>query len=347
MYESFLGTFDLFSVYLGDRLGYYKALHSDGPATSVQLAKRVGTDERYTREWLEQQAVTGLLGCENLDAGALDRLNFLPDGYDQVLIDPASLTNMAAVAQITVGALAPLQSLVEAFRTGAGVPYEEFGPDLAEGQAATTYPLFINFLAKECISAIPEVDVRLRADPPAKVADIGMGLGWSSIEIARGYPKVQVDGYDLDKASVRAAHANAEHAGLSDRVSFHLRDAGDPDLAGTYDFALAFECIHDMSNPVATLSAMRQLVGTTGTVLIVDEKAAGAFAPNGDAVERMFYGFSVFHCLPVGRVDTPSVETGAVMREETFRGYATDAGFGSIEVLPIDHETFRFYLLKS
>ena len=102
----------------------------------------------------------------------------------------------------------------------------------------------------------------------------------------------------------------------------HARDAGDPELAGQYDFALAVECVHDMADPVAVLGAMRRLVGPGGTVLIVDERVPDAFAPNGDEVERMMYGFSVLHCLPVGMVDKPSVETGTVMRRPTFRRYA-------------------------
>jgi SAM-dependent methyltransferase len=344
--QAVLGTFDLFSVYLGERLGFYRKLDTGGPATSIELAQRAGTDERYAREWLEQQAVTGFLSCNNPEAGPLERRYSLPEGFDQLFVDPTNMTPMAAYARIVAGTLVPLDALIEAYRTGAGVPYEEYGADLAEGQAAVTRPLFTHYLAKEWIPAIPKVDARLRADPPARVADIGMGFGWSSIEIARGYPSVRVDGFDLDEASVLAANANAEHAGVSDRVTFQRRDAGDPELAGAYDFALAFECIHDMANPVATLSAMRRLVGLGGRVLIVDEKTAATFAPNGDDMERSLYGFSIFHCLPVGRVDRSSVETGAVMREETFRRYAAEAEFGSVEVLPIENDSFRFYLLS-
>ncbi len=174
-----------------------------------------------------------------------------------------------------------------------------------------------------------------------------MGLGWSSIAIARAYPNVRVDGFDLDEASVAAARANAEAAGVADRVRFHVRDAGDPDLAGQYDFALAVECIHDMPNPVSVLGAMRRLVGEAGSVLVVDEKVADRFTAPGDDVERYMYGFSILHCLPVGMVEQPSAATGTVMRAETFRRYATEAGFRAIAVLPIEHDFFRFYRLTA
>jgi 2-polyprenyl-3-methyl-5-hydroxy-6-metoxy-1,4-benzoquinol methylase len=227
------------------------------------------------------------------------------------------------------------------------VPYEDYGADLAEGQAGTTRPQFRHLLAQEWIAAMPDIEARLQADPPARVADIGMGLGWSSIAIGHAYPKVQVDGFDLDDASVAAARQNAEAAGVADRVTFHVRDAGDPKLAGRYDFALAVECVHDMSNPVRVLSAMRRLVGQGGTVLIVDEKVADRFTAPGDDVERYMYGFSILHCLPVGMVEQPSAATGTVMRTDTLRRYAEEAGFHKVEVLPVEHDFFHFYRLTA
>ena len=336
---------DLFAVYLGDRLGYYRALAEGGPATAGELAARTGTAERYAREWLEQQAVTGILACDNPDAAASERRYRLPDGYAAVLVDPDSPTAMAPMAQIFAGCVKPLPQILEAFRTGGGVPYEEYGADLAEGQAGTTRPQFRHLLAQEWLPAMPDVHARLRAEPPARVADVGMGLGWSSIAIARAYPTVRVDGFDLDAASVAAARANAESEGVADRVAFHARDAGDPDLAGRYDLALAVECVHDMSDPVAVLGAMRRLVGEGGTVLVVDEKVADRFVAPGDDVERYMYGFSVLHCLPVGMVEQPSAATGTVMREATMRRYAEEAGFRAVDVLPIEHDFFRFYRL--
>ncbi len=344
--QAILGTFDVFSVYLGVRLGFYRSLFADGAATSTELALRAGTDERYTREWLEQQAVTGILTCANPEADSLERRFALPAGYERVLLDETSPNPMGAYAQCIAGVFAPLPELVAAFQSGAGVPYENYGVDMLAGQAGTTRPHFTNSLATQWIPAIPEVHARLTALPPAKIADIGVGAGWSSIEIARAYPNVEIDGFDLDPASILEAQANATREGFRDRVHFHHRDAADPELAGTYDFALAFECIHDMANPVAALSAIRRLIEPDGLALIVDEKPADHFAPNGDDNERTLYGFSVFHCLPVGRNEDGAVATGAVMRTETFISYANAAGFTQIEIVPIPTDAFRFYLLR-
>src|SRR5918998_846471 len=337
IFSSLIDALELFCVYVGDQLGFYEALHEDGPATARELAARAGTNERYTREWLEQQATAGYLATENPEASADERRFRLPEGYEAVFVDPDSLIGGASMAQILAGTVSPVNQLLEAFRTGDGVPYADYGQNLHEGQARVNRPALTHLLAQEWIAAMPDVDARLRAEPPARIADIGMGQGWSSIALARAYPRARIDGFDLDEASVAAARENVRAAGVDDRVTMHVRDAGDPELAGQYDFALAVECVHDMADPVAVLNAMRRLVGPGGTVLIVDERVPDAFAPNGDEVERMMYGFSVLHCLPVGMADTPSAETGTVMRPDTLRRYAREAGFRDAEVLPIDN----------
>lgn len=347
LFDSMVGAFDIFAVYIGDQLGFYRSLADQGPATSDELAQRTGTAERYVREWLEQQTVAGILSVDDPAKASAERIYALPEGYEAVLVDPDSPLGMAQGAQIFVGSITPLPQVLGAFRTGGGVPYEAYGVDLAMGQARFNRPMLLHQLAQEYIPAMPDIHARLQADPPARVADIGMGLGWSSIGLARTYPKIQIDGFDLDEYSVEQAAANAATDGLGDRVRFHCRDAGDPDLAGRYDFALAVECVHDMSNPVAVLSAMRRLVGPGGTVLIVDEHAGEAFDPDAGNVERYLYGFSMLHCLPVGMVDTPSAETGTVMRPDTFRDYARAAGFQQVEILPVENDLFYFYRLTA
>jgi 2-polyprenyl-3-methyl-5-hydroxy-6-metoxy-1,4-benzoquinol methylase len=347
--DAVTGGLEMLCLYLGDRLGFYQALDRDGPATPSELAQRAGTSERYTREWLEQQATAGFLSCGNPAASSEQRQYALPAGYRDVLIAPDSPLQAAPSAQLFVALASTLPHLIEAFRTGAGVPFRQYGGDMRDGQARANLPAFQHELAQVWIAAMPDIVARLQADPAARVADIGMGLGWSSIALARAFPKARIEGFDLDEASVLAARENARQAGpeISDRVQFHLRDAGDPDFAGQYDLSLAIECLHDMANPVGALSAMRRLVGPGGTVLIIDGRVQDAFTPNADAVERNMYGYSVLHCLPVSMVEQPSAATGGVMRRATFHAYAEQAGFTKIDELPIDHDTFRFYRLTA
>jgi SAM-dependent methyltransferase len=343
--RSVSGTFDIFTMYIGDRLGFYEALAKGIPLTSAELAARTGTNERYVREWLEQQAVAGILEAEITGTEAAGRRFRLPEGHAEVLVDRDSLNYLAPYAVLLAGAVRPLPALLDAFRNGGGVAYREYGADFLEGQAAANRPAFLRQLGQEWLPALPDVHARLQADPPARVADIGCGAGWSCISMARAYPKIQADGYDLDGPSIELARANVREAGLETRVSCDVRDAGDPDLAGRYDLVTAFECVHDMSDPVSVLRTMRRLAGERGTVLVVDERVADSFMGPGNDVEWLMYGWSVLHCLPVGMADQPSVGTGTVMRTGTLRRYATEAGFRDVEVLPIENELFRFYRL--
>jgi SAM-dependent methyltransferase len=216
---------------------------------------------------------------------------------------------------------------------------------LHEGQAAINYPAFFHQLPEEWLPAITDIHARLQGDPPARIADIGCGYGWSSIGMARGYPKVNVDGFDLHELSIERAIQNAKINGVADRVHFYTRDASDPSLTDQYDLVTAFECVHDMANPVGALQTMRRLAGERGTVLIVDERVGDTFTAKGDDVEWMMYGWSILHCLPVGMAGQPGVGTGTVMRTDTLKQYATEAGFGRFEILPIDNFFFRFYRL--
>ena len=343
--QSTRGTFDVFAIYLGMRLGYYDALAAAPALTSTELAARTGTAERYAREWLEQQTVGGVLTVDDEKAAPRERRFSLPAAYREVLVDRDSLNYLAPLIQLVVGAVHPLGALLQAYRTGGGVPFADYGADLREGQAAVNRAPFLQQLGSEWIPAMADVHARLLAEPPARIADLGCGAGWSSIAMARTYPRVTVDGFDLDDASIALARANVDAAGLGGRVSVQVSDAGDPALAGRYDLVTAFECVHDMAQPVRALRVMRQLAGDRGAVLVVDERVGDRFTAAGNDVEWMMYGWSILHCLPVGKAETPSAETGAVMRADTLRRYASEAGFRKVDTLPIENLFFRFYRL--
>jgi SAM-dependent methyltransferase len=347
LFGSALGAMDLLCVYLGDRLGLYKALADAGPLRSAELARAAGVNERYAREWLEQQAMTGILEAVDPDASDAERLYAIPAGHDEVLLDAHSLNHMAPMAQLVVACALPIHAVVAAFETGEGVPYADYGADLHEGVARANRPLFDNLLATEWLPAVPAIHDRLNGDPPARVADVACGLGRSSIAIARAYPKVTVDGIDLDQASITRAQQLLPGSGVDDRVAFHCQDAANAELSGRYDLVTIFEALHDMSYPVDGLRAARLLLSEGGRVLVGDEKTAERFALDAGDVERLYYGFSVLHCLPVGMVGEHAAGTGTVMREDTVRGYAEEAGFAECEVAPIESDVWRFYVLTS
>lgn len=347
LFAAALGTMDILCVHIGDRLGLYRALASRGASTAAELADAAGIAPRYAREWLEQQALSGILRTENPDASDDDRRYALPRGHVTVLTDETSLDFMAPMAQLMVACALPIDRVVEAFRTGQGVPYAEYGTHLHEGQARFSRVMFDNLLATEWLPAVPAVDARLRAQPPARIADIACGLGRSTLAMARGYPLVHADGIDLDSASIRAAERIRSQApdDVARRVAFRHTDAATLDEVGAYDLVTIFEALHDMSDPVGALLAARRLLAPGGVALIADERTADRFSVDAGEVELLYYGFSVTHCLPVGMVGDEPAGTGTVMRERTVRDYAGRAGFGNVEVLPIDNDFWRFYLL--
>ena len=339
LFAAAVGTFDLAGVYLGDRLGLYRSLEADGPATPEDLAARTGTDARYVREWLEQQAVGGVL---DVDQG--HRFS-LPEPHAAVLADADSLSYMAPLSRMVTAAMGRLPDLVDAYRSGAGIGWDAYGPDMRDGQATFNRPAFLHLLGREWLPAIEDLDRRFRADPPARIADVGCGEGWSTIAIARAYPKAQVTGIDLDAPSVEAARRNAVEAGLDGQVEFREGDAAEL-TGGPYDAAIIIEAVHDMANPVPVLRAIRDALIPGGSLIVVDERVAETFAAPGNDLERFMYGWSITTCLPDGRSRSPSVATGTVMRPDTLRGYASEAGFSALEILPIENDFFRFYRLS-
>jgi 2-polyprenyl-3-methyl-5-hydroxy-6-metoxy-1,4-benzoquinol methylase len=339
-----LGAMDVLTVYVGDRLGLYRVLSEGGPATPGALASSANVDERYAREWLEQQAASGILDVEDAGAPADERVFSLPAAHAGALIDPESPYAMAAICRsiVALGRAAP--AVVDAFRTGEGVGWESYGTDMIEAQGDFNRPWLVGSLGTEYLPSIADVHERLSAG--ARVADVACGVGWAAISIARAYPNVIAQGFDLDEISIELARANAEASGVADRVEFHARDGAAEDHdRDAYDLAIVVEAIHDMSNPVEVLRSIRSMLKPGGTLIVADERTADAFAPNATEIERLFYGYSVLTCLPSGRVDTPSAATGTVMRRETFERYAREAGFDRVDVLPIEHDFLRFYRL--
>ena len=154
-----------------------------------------------------------------------------------------------------------------------------------------------------------------------------------------------MDGFDLDESSIAIAQQYAKDAGLDDRVRFEVRDVTDGSRQEPYDLVVMVEALHDLSQPVPALSAIRESLAPDGVALIVDERVADSFQAPADEAERLFYGFSILLCLPAGMAEQPSAATGTVMRASTLRSYALEAGFNDIEILDLEHPMLRFYRL--
>lgn len=342
--DATLGLFDLATIHLGVRLGLYRRLAASGPLTADELADLTGTRPRLVLEWCEQQAATAMLACVNPGAEPDARQFRLPAGHAEALADRDSPRYAAGGVHGLATLLAAIIELERDMRADAGADAPDAASDL-ETTGETNRPLFLHFLSG-WLAAIPDIHERLQADPPARVLDVACGAGWSSLAIARAYPRVRVDAIDIDPRAIALAERRALDAGPGGRVAFLVADAADPGLEGPYDLVTCFEAVHDMVDPVAVLGRWRRLLGPDGTCLVADARVEPSFTAPAGRLDRLAYGWSVLDCLPAVMATPGSTTTGAVMRPATLQAYAERAGFTGFEILPLEDPGWRFYRLR-
>jgi 2-polyprenyl-3-methyl-5-hydroxy-6-metoxy-1,4-benzoquinol methylase len=342
LFMACLATMELANVQLGVQLGLYEALVG-GPVTAGEFAAKAGIAERYGQEWLEQQCVASVVEVDDAAKPAGERRYTLPTAHAHVLLDDDSEACMKPCAAVVPWVAKAIDIMAEEFRGGRGAAFGLF--DLHDVQAAFTRPVFVNHLTQNWLPALPEVQARLVAGDPVRIAEVGCGEGLAAITIAQAYPNAEIDGYDLDDASIAVARKEAADAGVGERVRFHLRDAADPDIAGDYDLVMAIEMLHDVPDPVGILQTMKKLAGPEGVVFVVDERTEESFTVPTNEMERLFYAFSTLHCLAVSMQDG-GAGTGTVFRTNVLEEYAASAGFDAVEVLDVEHPQFRLYRLR-
>lgn len=338
VFTAALGAVEIYSIHIGDRLGFYHSL-ADGEKTSSDLAEVTGVGERYAREWLEQQATYGIL---EVDLEGESSVFTLPEATSQVLTDENNGLYLAPLARMLTTAGEKMSLLLDAYRSGDGVSWEMYGQDMRESQADMNRPFFQNELADVFAGLGPVHDLLSR--PGARVADIGCGAGWSTLALAVAYPEASFRGFDVDDPSIAMALQNAIDSGLDDRVTFSSDDIATGVGGDEYDLVVAFECIHDLPRPIEVLKAVRDMVKDVGVVIIMDEAVAETFTGKGDDIEKLMYGFSLLVCLPDGLSSKPSAGTGTVMRPSTLGTYAKQAGFSGFRPVA-EAGFFRFYEL--
>jgi 2-polyprenyl-3-methyl-5-hydroxy-6-metoxy-1,4-benzoquinol methylase len=341
--QATIHALELYGIYLGKELGLYDALKSGRWTTPSELAHAAGIAPRYAREWLEQQAVAGLLHVESPKAPAESRRYRLPAEHMNVLAADEHPSHLAPLAQMVAGIGGALERVANAYRSGGGVAYPHFGAAFRAGQAGINRPAFLSDLVTRWIPALPDLHSALTLRP-MRVADVGCGAGWSTIAMARAFPKADVVGLDADRASVYDAQRNAAAEGVTVRFDVGTADAV---TGGPFDLVLVLEALHDMARPDEALRAIREALAPGGSVLVADEKVGDHFHAPGDDVERLMYGWSIVHCLPVAMAEQPSAAIGTVIRADTVRAIATAAGLPRVEIVPVDGGFFRLYRLRT
>ena len=306
-------------VIIGDRLGLYRALAQHGPQTSAELAAATSTDERYVREWLANQAASGYLEYDP----ATGKFT-LPPEHAPVLADESSPVLMCGLYQIAQTMYADEPKIADAFKTGAGLGWHEHDPRLFSATERFFRPGYNANLVPNWIPALDGVDAKLRVG--AKVADVGCGLGTSTIVMAKAYPKSRFVGFDYHDGSIAAARAAAEREGVSDRVRFEVAAA--KAFPGTgYDFIACFDCIHDMGDPVGAAAHIRAALAPDGTLMMVEPYANDKLEDNLNPVGRIYYGASTILCTPSSRAQEVGLGLGAQAGEARLRAVFEEAGF--------------------
>jgi len=304
-------------VVVGHRLGLYGAL-AQGPATPEQFAERTGCHPRYITEWLRGQAAGGYVSYDPA-TGEFS----LTEEQAFCLADPNG-PNVSAAFLAALGYLRAEPRITEAFRTGAGVGWHEHHEDVFVGCDAFYRPGYIAELVPSWIPALDGVDAKLTAG--GRVADIGCGLGSSSVLLAQAYPRTSVVGSDYHPESIEGARKKAAEAGVADRVGFEVATA--QTFTGTgYDLVTMFDCLHDMGDPLSAARRVRDALAPDGTWLLVEPFAADALEDNFNPVGRLYFAGSVFLCVPNGLSQPGGYALGAQAGEAAIRELVTEAGF--------------------
>jgi SAM-dependent methyltransferase len=326
---------EILTIELGRRLGLYPILAA-GPIDAATAASKAGIPLRYAHEWLSQQAAAGLIDVDD------EQRYVLPEAHVPVLVAEESPAFVLGLAPLLLGTALTLPDVATAYATGTGVAYEKFGAEFRDGIGMTNRPTFANDLAS-WVQHLPEVVRRLHEG--GHVLDAGCGVGWSTIALAKAFPNATIVGVDLDANSIADAVRNADAAGVGERVRFveaNTLDEGRLRTEAPNGFALVtiFQALHDMGEPDLVLAGFRRLLAPQGEILVGDEHGGDG---TGDAVERMNRAFSTLHCTPATWAESDRVVNGTVLRPQTVREWAMEAGFTRVDQLPIEHPFWWFY----
>ncbi|HEY8153116.1 MAG TPA: class I SAM-dependent methyltransferase [Myxococcota bacterium] len=327
-------------IYLGDRLGLYRALAGGPPVTSAELAGKTGLSERWLREWLHAQGAAGVLVHHGEG-----RFGLSTEG-EAVLANenhPAFGAGFFSQLPQLVGVA---ERLPEAFQTGIGLPYDAFGPEGARGVERGLAPWFRALLVPFVLPRVGDVVARLRAG--AAAADVGCGGGVALLEMAKAFPGSQFHGYDISQHALARAEENRRAAGVSN-ASFH--DAARDPLPGDARFAFvtSFDCLHDMTDPASVMRRIRGALAPDGTWLIADIKAHGSYQENVEKnpMAAMMYGTSVISCMSSALSEPGGLGLGTLgFPEELARKMTREAGFTRFEPLDLGHPVNAFYLVR-
>ncbi|HEY8495199.1 MAG TPA: class I SAM-dependent methyltransferase [Myxococcota bacterium] len=340
LFDHLEGALTSAMVYLGDRLGLYRALRGAGPLDAAALAARTGLHERWVREWLQQQGAAGLL--EYRGEG---RFELAPEGAAVLADEAHPACGIGFFAQLPA-LMAVAERLPEAFRTGVGLPYDALGPEGAVGIERGFAPWFRALLVPLALPRVPGAVPLLERG--VRAADVGCGAGVAMLELAKAFPRSEFHGYEISRHALERAEENRRAAGV-DNAHFHDARVEPFPEDGSFAFVTTFDCLHDMTDPAGMVRRIRRALSDEGVWLVADIKAHASYEAN---VERnpmaaMMYGTSVLTCLSSALSEPGGAGLGTLgLHPELLERMARDAGFTRFEPLDLGHPVNAFYVIR-
>jgi len=323
---------------VGDRSGLFKQMVGAGPLGAAELAQRSNVRVRYVEEWLAAMAGAGYVEYD----AATDRFT-LPDEHAQFLTDPGSEYYLGGLFGSLPGLLAMAPKLAQAFQSGNGISFADFGSDMPQMLEVMNRPVYEARLVRHWLPAMPEVVSRLQAG--GRALDVGCGTGIVPITLAKAFPAATVAGIDLDSRSIDIARGYARDAGLEHSVTFEAKPIDSLPAQPHWDLISTFDVMHDLPDPVGAMKRIRAGLSEGGTYLMVEPKVADDLESNlGNPFARMFYGISCLHCVPQSLAQG-GLGLGACWGEKRARALAAEAGFTRFERLGIRTAGLVFYSL--
>jgi SAM-dependent methyltransferase len=309
-------------IVIGDKLGLYKAMSGAGPMTSAELAKKSGTAERYVREWLAAQAAGGFVTYD-----AASGKYTLPPEQALALADETSPVFLPGFFEVVAACVKDEPKITEAFRTGKGVGWHEHDHGLFAGAERFFRPNYRAHLISEWIPALGDTEAKLKTG--AKVADVGCGLGTSTILMAQAYPKSSFVGFDYHDGSIKMAREAAAKAGVGDRVKFEIAKAKDYPGKG-FEFVAFFDCLHDMGDPEGAAKHVKESMTPDGAWMIVEPFAHDKLEDNLNPIGRVYYAASTMLCTPASLSQEVGLALGAQAGEGRLSKILKAAGFSRV-----------------
>jgi 2-polyprenyl-3-methyl-5-hydroxy-6-metoxy-1,4-benzoquinol methylase len=319
-------------VSIGHRTGLFDCLRDSGPVTAAELARRAGLNERYVREWLGAMVASRVLEIDPESETAV-----LPAEHAAFLTRAAGADNLAVFTQY-IGLLGGVEDrIVDCFRAGGGVGYEQF-ERFHEVMAEDSGQSVLSSLESHIVPLVPGLDARL-ADG-IRVLDVGCGRGRILARLAALYPRSRFTGIDLSADAIAHARAAAAEAGLGN-VEYLERDLSNFDETAepeAFDLVTTFDAIHDQARPLAVLAGIQRALAPDGIYLMQEIKGSSRVHENiGHPIGTFLYTISCMHCMTVSLAQGGE-GLGAMWGEEKAREYLARAGFSSVEKHELAHD---------